>query len=197
MGKRGTYSPEKRRFRVPIAAWVLLLIAGASAITGTVTAWLSAATDPVKNDLISATSPEISVSETFQDNTKSNVSVDVGDPGYAVFVRAAVVITWKSESGEVLGKLPLKDTDYTIEYAESGWFQKGEFWYCESPVTSGKTPVLIKTCSPVPDKTPAGYGLNVEIIAQTIQARGTTDTGNVPAVTDAWKVSVSGGKLIP
>ena len=197
MGRQGKYSPEKRRFRVPIAAWVLLLIAGATAITGTVTAWLSAATEPVKNDFVSATSPEISVSETFQDNKKTNVSVDVGSPGYAVFVRAAVVVTWQNTSGEVLGKLPVEGTDYTAEYATSGWFQKDGFWYCESPLTSGKTPVLIQSCEPVAGKTPDGYGLNVEIIAQTIQALGTTDAGGTPAVTDAWNITVSNGKLIP
>ena len=197
MGPSGKYSEKKRRFRVPIAAWVLLLIAGATAITGTVTAWLSAATKPVENRFQTALSPTPTVSETFDQKTKTNVSVDVGNPGYAVYVRAAVVVTWKNEAGDVFGKAPQPETDYTVSYNKTDWFEKDGFWYCKAPLNSGKTPVLIQSCAPVEGKAPEGYSLNVEIIAQTVQALGTTDTDGTPAVTDAWGVAVTNGQLSP
>ena len=55
--------------------------------------------------------------------------------------------------------------------------------------------MLITECAPVDGKTPVGYGLNVEIITQTVQALGTTDSDGTPAVADAWGVTLVDGKI--
>ena len=39
---------------------------------------------------------------------------------------------------------------------------------------------------------PTGYALSVEVVAEAIQAQGTTDTANVPAYQDAWGISSVG-----
>ena len=171
-------------------------MAVASLTTGVVVAYLSTSTEEVSNSFVPETSETPTIEETFDQKVKQDVSVDVGEPGYAVFVRAAVVITWKDvKGGDVYGEAPEEGVDYTISYNDTYWFLKDGFWYCTESVASGNSPVLIYTCAPVDDKAPDGYALNVEIITQTIQALGTTDIGDTPAVTDAWGVAVSDGKL--
>lgn len=204
-----------RRRKLPFLSWLLILIAAASLLTGTVTAYLSYATDPVTNTFRAAQAVDPTVNETFEENVKSNVSVNVGntsvnnDGGYSVYVRAAVVVTWKNaEDGNVLGKVPEKGTDYEISFNKNDWFLEGDYWYHREAVNSQvNTADLITSCKMKEGAyVPAGYNLNVEILAQTIQALGKTDgdaTANppvdpIPAVTDAWKVFVDqNGYLTP
>lgn len=86
---------------------------------------------------------------------------------------------------------PVQNEDYTIDFNTSGWELVGDYYYCTSPVASGKTTaVLINSCALIESGAdiPDGYVLNVEIIVQTVQAIGATDDGNVPAWKDAWKI---------
>lgn len=150
--------------------------------------------EPLTNTFKSAEQPAISIQEDFSEGalSKRNVYIDVGDPGYTMYVRAAVVVTWKDDSGNVLGTVPKEGSDYTIYYNNTEWFNKDSFWYCKNAVT-GATPNLIIDCTvnnPAPDD---GYHLSVEIMAQSIQAAGTIE--DTPAVTDAWGVTVVNGSL--
>lgn len=196
--RRGKY--QKNRFTL---GWVLIGIALVSLAIGGVAAYLSMSGGTVKNTFTPETEVPPTIVETFEENVKSNVAVNVGNPGYAVYVRAAVVVTWKDAGGNVLAQAPvakadgLASGDYEISYNTADWFEYGGFWYCKSPINSGNTPVLINSCTPKVSK--GDYTLSVEIIAQTIQALGTTDEavdgeGNpiptVPAVTNAWGVYV-------
>lgn len=193
-----------RRRKLPFLSWLLILTAAASLLTGTVTAYLSYVTDPVTNTFQAAQAVNPTVNETFDNTVKSNVSVNVGntsvnnDAGYSVYVRAAVIVTWKDSAGNVLGKVPVEGTDYEISFNKNDWFLKGDYWYHKAAVNSqGNTADLITSCKMKNGAAaPDGYKLNVEILAQTIQALGTTDADNTPAVTDAWKVRVDAdGKL--
>ena len=138
---------------------------------------------------------------TFNGIMKEQVKVDVGDPGYAVYVRAAIVVNWEQNGDENKNHFhataPVAGTDYTISLntgADDPWFLGTDgFYYHKAMVSSGATSNLIETCKVVSGKAPDGYHLDVKIIAQTIQALGTTDAvdanGNpTPAVEDAWKV---------
>lgn len=150
--------------------------------------------EPLTNTFKSAEQPTISIQEDFNEGAlvKENVCVNVGNPGYTMYARAAVVVTWKDGNGNVLGVSPKEGVDYTISYGSDNWFEKDGFWYCKSAVT-GTTPNLIITCTvnnPAPDD---GYHLSVEIMAQSIQAAGTVN--GTPAVTDAWGVTVANGSL--
>lgn len=187
-----TQSKRKRILPVILAVTFVLAVTVA-----TVYAYLSASTNTVSNSFSADVDPVLSITETFKDNVKSNVAVQVekaGETTYTVYVRAAIVVTWKDASGNVLATKPVSPTDYTITLNDTNWFLHTDgYYYCKSPVQSGNaTPVLITTCAPVEGKTPAGYGLNVEIIAQAVQAKGTTDDDGTPAVTDAWGVTVGG-----
>lgn len=189
-------------------------------------AYLSASTGSLTNTFKPATETNPSILEgpdgnTFDGITKEQVKVNVGDPGYAVYVRAAIVVNWEEDGkdGTYHATAPVAGTDYTLTLNTTDWFQckyddetDFYFYYHEKPVAydgtnenSKYTKVLINSCQ-VKDgaAVPDGYHLDVQIIAQTIQALGTTDAVDAngdptPAVEDAWKVVTvdNNGSLIP
>ncbi len=190
-------TPKKRRRVFLILITVLFVLAVTLA---TVYAYLQTQTGATENSFSAAIDPEITVTETFKDNVKSNVAVKVGESPYSVYVRVAVVVTWKdAENGNVMAMAPVAGTDYTISLNTTDWFLHTDgYYYHKNPVAGGSsTSILINSCAPIAAKVPDGYKLNVEIVAQAIQSEGKTDVGDIPAVTDAWKVNVSGGKLTP
>lgn len=86
---------------------------------------------------------------------------------------------------------PDKDTDYTIDFNYNSWEKIDNYYYFTSAVASGHTTdVLINSCTLAQDRRaeiPDEYVLSVEIIVQTIQAIGSTDSGNTSAWRDAWE----------
>ena len=99
----------------------------------------------------------------------------------AAYIRAAIVINWKDEQGNVYGKAPVEGVDYTILYG-SEW-EKGndDYYYYKNEVQPGaSTSALIETCTVNKAAPHEGYTLSVEILAQGVQS--------VPddAVIDAW-----------
>ena len=192
-----------------LAAGTIAVFAYLSGKSGPVNNTLKADVDPspVINETILPTSgPGYPV--------KKDVSVSVGNNDYTVYVRAAIVVNWVKEvlndddtvTTLVHSDVPVLGTDYTLDLnlpAEGAALAAGQwrlgsdgFYYYTSPVAGGAdTAVLIKSAtqiwnggspSPVRDD---GYVLRVEIAAQTIQAIGTTDSGNKLAVVDAWGVT--------
>ena len=193
---------------------VFAVIVTASVLVGVVYAVLSAKSNTATNEFTAEQDPDIAVTETFEDNVKTDVKVDVGEPGYTVYVRAKVVVTWKDDAGNVYSKIPVAGVsgDYTISYntvetpgAAKQWFEGPDgIYYYTSPVPdvsdtstepSGITQPLINICEQL-KPAPEGYHLSVEILTQVVQALGTTDVGNIPAVVDAWKVDLDNGIII-
>lgn len=197
--KNGKY--QKRPKGISLITMVLIAILIISLSAGSVVAWLSITGGQVENSFVPDEDPVPTITETFDDDkVKSNVAVDVGDTGYAVYVRAAIVVNWKNaEDGNVLGQKPVLNDDYILTLNETDWFYKDGFYYHKAMVNTGdSTANLITTCQLKDGITPPqGYDLNVEIIAQTIQALGTTDTGDTPAVKVAWGVTVTNKELTP
>ena len=196
MGKREKVEQAPVRRRLPVGAWILIAAAVILMMVGGVVAYLSATTGAVTNDFTADKVVNPTIEESFDGTTKTNVKVNVGNPGYGVYVRAAIVVTWKDAGGNVLGTAPVAGTDYEIAFG-SGWFKGADgYYYHKAMVESGVTSDLIVSCKPIDGKTPAGYGLDVEIMAQIVQALGTTDTGNTPAVTDEWKITIDSNKQL-
>lgn len=225
---RTSYRPDKK---VLVAALAVALVAVLGLVI--VFAYLSGkAPEPVKNTLTSEQDPQPGIDETVDEGktVKTDVSVDIPNVDYDVYVRAAIVATWvklddnngvDGAANNVLSvhsNQPKLGTDYTLTLAN---FYDGEvsgllpdtwtlgsdgFYYYSSPVlkqTTGEgssasssrtTLPLIASCS-IKDgaNVPEGYTLSVEIVAQVIQAIGTTDAGSYDAgtlaVVDAWKVT--------
>lgn len=124
---------------------------------------------------------EVNVSE------KKNVQIqNTGDT--AAYIRAKVVVTWKSHSNTLYAKAPQEENDYTMTFApDSGWVKGADDFYyytlAVSPAalcnhTDGQafceqcmTKVLISECSMNANANkPEGCYLSVEIIASAIQA---------------------------
>ena len=189
----------KKARRMVICAFVAVLLV-AAITAGSVVAYLKLNTGTVQNDFSVAPEHTPVIDESFDGTIKQDVKVDIGNPGYAVYVRAAIVITWKNTDGNVLGQAPVKDADYVIELNTEAWFEEGGFYYCRNYVNSDSgsgndSPVLIESVKLKDGAVvPAGYTLNVEIITQTIQAAGKTDDTETPAVTDAWGITVDADK---
>ena len=171
----------------------LLLVLGV-AVGGTV-AFLSTRTDS-KENTFTPSKVTCEVTETFNNNVKSQVAVkNTGDT--TAFIRAAINVTWMSNKDAadqtVSSKVPVKNTDYSIQLADNTtWIQGADgYFYYQLPVKpQDSTEVLIEECklqnnASVPD----GYHLSVEIVASAIQS--------VPdsVVQSMWHVTVADGKI--
>ena len=197
----GKYRRKKRT--MPLASWLLVLMAVLSLSTGAVVAYLAASTGAVTNSFNAAQSKDPIIVESMSPDklTKSNVAVQPNNPGYAVYVRAAVLVNWKNGDGNVLAKAPVPGTDYSLDPGDSRWFEHGGFYYYAEMVKDEAgddiTANLIDSITVLKPAPVSGYTLNVEIITQTIQALGTTDVDDTPAVTAAWGIPVVAKKLTP
>lgn len=185
--------PMIKRFLPLIITLVVLAVVTAVAVP-TIAYYIIHAGDDEGGDYIPAVPSDPSFILDSNNKEIKNVSIEVEDKGYPVYVRVAILISWKNpgDDEDVFYLQPVEDVDYTIDFNTTGWqtLEDG-YYYCTSPVASGKTTdVLVKSCALIDGGSadvPAGYVLNVEIIVQTVQAIGSTDKGDVPAWRDAWK----------
>lgn len=183
----------KKTNRKPWLSALLVVLLVLSVSTTGVFAYLKLSTPKADNSFTSAQSvnPQIK-EEAFDGSVKNNVTVNVGETGYSVYVRAAVVVTWQDEAGNVYITPPVAGTDYSISYGTDNWTQEGDgYWYYKSAVESGgETAPLITECRPLKAAPIEGYTLNVKVIAQTIQCAGFTDADGSSAIQNAWKHTV-------
>lgn len=186
----GSTAKRSRRLRwkkqFVILAAVIVLILGV--VGGTVAYLVASGGSEVNTFQYDTVTSEII--ETMQNNEKSDVSVrNTGST--SAYIRAAIVVTWQDEAGNVAPEVPVSGTDYTISYG-SEWFIDFDdgYYYYPSVVASGaQTANLIESCKPLKEG-PVGYTLHVEILADAIQG------SPVDAVTEAWGVTVdSDGKI--
>lgn len=171
----------------------LLLVLGV-AVGGTV-AFLSTRTDSRENTF-TPSKVTCEVTETFNNNVKSNVAVrNTGDT--TAFIRAAINVTWMSNKDAadqtVSSKVPVKNTDYSITLAENtNWIRGADgYYYYQLPVDPQvSTGELIKECKLLENASvPDGYHLSVEIVASAIQSAPDS------VVQSMWHVTVENGKI--
>lgn len=181
---------EKRRnSRKGLIAAVALVLLLCAAVGGTL-AWITAQTPAVANTFTPA-HVTCKVDETFKNNEKSNVSI-LNTSDIDAYIRAAIVVNWADKDGNVSGT-PVTDSDYTmsLNLTSSGWVKGSDgYYYYTSPVAPGRnTEILITRCSPTVNAAPAGYELQVTILAEAIQAEG--KSGDDYAVETVWPVTVN------
>lgn len=186
---------KKRKKQLLIALIAVLVI---SAVGAAVYARYIRSTNEDKSDFSPAHSIPLTINEDFSNNVKQKVSISVGDTDYPVYVRAAIIFNWKQEGdkGLLYFKKPVSDIDYKLEWNAAKWeFSDPDnggdgYYYYKHPVSSGgTTDYLINKCEQLnafTDELGNEYTLNVEIIAQTVQAVGHTDDDTLMAVEDAW-----------
>lgn len=188
---------RKQKYRIIIP--IVLIIIGT--ITGLVVAKYIGSSNKVGNFFVAAEYNTPVINETVKTDTdgfmyKTDVSMTAEDKEYPVYVRAAIIVTWQDSNGNVYGHQLVEGTDYTLEYNDTDWEYNSAdgYYYFKSAVASGaSTFPLIRADQKLKQiKTaPTGYEMNIEILAQTIQAVGNTDTdSSVTAVYDAWGVQI-------
>ena len=149
------------------AAAVMLLVLPAAFSTY---AFLQHNTEGVVNSFTAAAAPEVTIEESFDGQVKSNVCISLGndetDDYGSYFVRAAITVSFRDESGNTLAVLPSEGSDYTMVMG-SDWSLNDGFWYYNGALKPGEsTTNLIESCSTAnPD-----LHLAVDIAAQIIQA---------------------------
>lgn len=174
---------------------VLVLVFAAVGVT---VAYLQTQTEPLENQFTPA-KVSCKVEETFEDNVKSNVTIqNTGDTD--AFIRVAVVANWvqtdeNSSVTSVYAQQPVAGTDYTLTLADDvneKWLKdsNGFYYYKDAVQPNEVTAVLIEECKPIEGKAPAGYTLAVEIVASAIQASPET------VAEEYWHISVENGEII-
>lgn len=159
---------------ITIIALTLILAVGVASTL----AYIVAETLPLTNVF---TPGEIIV--TVNDNNTFTVTGDVDQ----VYVRVAVVVNFQNDAGNVYGLAPVSGTHYTVETAEPGWTQSGEYYYYNTAVNTGvDVPFPVKITDKTADvdasllPSDANYELTVQYLVTAIQATPGT------AVTEAW-----------
>lgn len=165
---KGNYLKKCHLRRILLLAASLGLILSLS--VGGILAWLTTQTEPITNTFTpSAVTTEIT--EVRDGSSKKNVQIkNTGDT--TAWIRAAVIVTWQNEAGEVYGKAPACGIDYTGWTPGTDWVQGDDgFFYYRKPVAPGTaTPnALIGEIAPLADAPANGYYLTVEIIGAGIQ----------------------------
>lgn len=181
-GKREMPRKWNRKGLTAIIAVALIL----TCTVGGTLAWLATKTETVVNTFV-PTKVTTDIYEEGEDTgIKSNVKVT--NTGTAdAYVRAAVVVNWIDDDGNVCAKVPVEgeNGDYTCEYDKTGAWVKGndDFWYYTKRVASGETTEIPLITSCKPNKANEnGYRLQVTILAEGIQADGM----GANSAQDAW-----------
>lgn len=176
-------SENKKKRRSPLLVLLLLLLLLSLAVGG-VSAYLSMSSGSVSNTLTEAPYPSVSV---------NNMTVSVQPKGYAVFLRVAVdtALEKTGSSDTVLAVEPVVNVDAIVD---PGWKKIGDFYYYPQLITAETVDGTVNLNPIVESKlsgvtTPNGYKLAVHVAAQVIQAIGTTDDGDIPAVVAEWGVT--------
>lgn len=145
---------------------------------GTTFALLKASTAPVENTFTAAESGT-HIDEKLDGNQKKSIIVQ--NTGTAVsYVRVKLVMNWVDENGSVSAT----PVSITVDYDNTKWFEQDGIYYYKMPVAAnGETTNLLQT--PITQGTaPAGYHLEVTVLAESIQAAPSK------AVTESWGVQV-------
>lgn len=154
---------------------------------GSTMAYLITTSGPVEN-VFTPGEFKGKIDETFENGVKSNVRVTVNsDSDVAGYVRAVVVVTWKdNEGGNVYGQQPVLGTDYSMTINTSAWQMIDGYYYHKGSVKPGaSTEALITDCRQLKACADSNYKLDVEIIAEVIQAEP------IKAVEEAWPSAAS------
>lgn len=165
-----------------LASMILVIIA----VVGGTLAFLLDTAGPVENTFTPSEVP-IEVMEYLDGSTKSNVRIK-NTGNVDAYIRAKVIVNWKKTTGEIVASVPAGYI-YDLESPETGWVLHNGYYYFTSkvePQTETET-YLIPRCTVKMPENPE-YELQVDIIAQSIQADGEDANGRTPAEI-AWGVN--------
>lgn len=185
----------KRNNKRKVFLCSLILILAVTA--GVTIAYLTMRTNKVTNTF-SAAFVTTDIEEEIDNHVKNDVKVkNTGD--IDAYIRAAVVVTWQNEAGDVWGTMPVEGTDYSIEWTLDNWFVGSDgFYYYKNPVEPEESTKILFTECQIKEGVNApeeNYYLNVEILASGIQAEPKTTVESVWGVTTE-EIEADGSKVI-
>lgn len=180
-----TRKPQKGVGKVGALLLSLLLLT-VFAVGGTV-AYLVTRTTPVQNTFTPA-AVSCEVTETFENNVKSNVNVtNTGDTD--AYIRVRLVTYRVNASGQHIGGTATVP-DFTLG---TNWVEYGGYYYYTQPVAPGGSPsypLIGNTGITLIEYTDADGGKQViEVMAEAIQSSPAS------AVQQSWGVSISEGNV--
>ena len=172
---------------IAVIVSVLILI---SVSVGATVAYLIAKTPSIENSLQTAT-----VSCAVQGDTsaelKSNITIkNTGNTD--AYLRAKILVVWKSDNGVVSANMPVAGTDYTLTVGSTNWLlgSDGYYYYRSSVAPDSISETLISSTALLSER-PEGYSLSVQIYASAIQSTPKS------AVAQVWNARVgTDGNLI-
>ncbi|MBE6037804.1 MAG: hypothetical protein E7218_01205 [Anaerofustis stercorihominis] len=186
-----------------ISLMICLLMVVGVVVGGTV-AFLMDASDEVENTFTPSevTTDVVEDTDSFENEgiKKDVVIKNTGDTD--AFIRAAIVVTWQDEQGNVYGQKPVPGTDYEIllnvdtkdkeDDDNNSWILGNDGFYYHKEAVAGNndaTEVLINSCTSKNTEPDSNYKLCVEILGSGIQS--------VPeeVVENVWGVTVENGVI--
>lgn len=167
--------------KLAIATVILVLVL----LCGTAAAYMIKRTSLEENQFTPA-NVDCEVAETFDGTSKSSILVD-NTGNVDAYLRVRLVTYWVDKNGEIQPK-PSAMMNIT---PAANWI-KGEnnTYYYAIPVTPEAEPVELLGADLTLAEADGCYQV-VEVFAEAIQAEGATDVGEVPAVTNAWGITVN------
>ena len=158
------------------------LVAILAVSVGGVLAWLATSSDDVTNTFAPGDT-EIEIEEKFENNVKSDVYV-TNKGNIPVYIRANLVFTWKDSAGNIIEKPA--DAVLNVSYGNGNWVKGSDgFWYYTKPIAAGSETSAVVSEAKVTFPEGKGYKMDLEVMAQSIQAEPKG------AVEGAWGVTVN------
>ena len=187
----------KRKLNKRSVALLVSLAVILTAAVGVTLAYIFTRTDILQNTFTPA---QVSCAVVENGNDYTNNRLEVESKGAVsirntgntnAYIRAAVVVTWKSADGTtVYAKAPTA-SDYVIAFSSNqGWTKVGDYYYYGSPVLPGATTndlidsVTVNNKS-ITDEQGNTYYLSIEIVSSAIQSTLGT------SAQDAWNVAAT------
>ena len=174
---------KNRKRNTKLFASVLAIALVLTVGVGGTLAYLIANGGSITN-IFNPTQASIQIVETFDETTKEDVYVK-NTCEIPVYVRVAIVPTWEDANGNPVG-VSASLNDLNIDWGSDKWVEHsdGYWYYKEAVAVDTVTENLIDEATVV---TANGYKMNLQIIAEAIQADGVNAQGT-KAVFDAWGV---------
>jgi len=130
--------------------------------------------------------------ETFDTENKTKSDVYVKNSGNVpIYLRVAIIISWKDAQGKILETIPEENIDYSIDFSTSpNWMKSSDgYYYYENILEENEnTNILVEECVQI--KEYDNRILEVSFGVQAIQAEPSK------AVEEAWNVKIADGKLV-
>lgn len=181
---------------------IAMVLHGASLLPSA-SAYMVHLTETYSNRLVTA-DVEATVREVFDKDNSVKSSIKVENTGELdAYIRVRLVGYWQDSKGYPVGldfimpTITINSTDWIASTAEPyTYYYKHIVPKYDSSSDEDLTNELITGSISLTMVNDPYNGVNyeyypvIEVFAEAIQAEGTTDTGNVPAVEDAWNVTL-------